>query len=381
MPIVHDIFNPAHYRKIGLPLNECEALPRWAFTSEEFYRREVEHIFLKSWNFVGRADEIPNPGDYVTMTLAGEPIILIRDRAGTPRAFANTCQHRGARMLEGKGNVRAIKCPYHAWVYGIDGALTGTPDMERCVGFKREEYGLAKIKLEIWAGFMFVNFDPNSVSLMAYLGDLPRQFESYAYDDVVVTRRVEFDLDCNWKIYAENSTEVYHTPTVHGASLGKQLADYVPSKGNWSAIHMPGEETCAVLPSDASPFPQIAGLKGRPRHGTHFALVFPSTTLCCTHDCMWWLAVYPVSASKSLLSVGSCFPRSTVARPDFEEVVKKYYHRWDLATPEDNWVTSVQQAGLASTLRIAGRMSWNEPVVHDLAMWVKDRVIGNLAPA
>jgi len=381
MPTVDDMFNPSHYAKVSLPLNECESLPRWCFTSEEFYRREVERIFLKVWNFVGRADEIPKPGDYFTLDIAGEPIIVIRDKDGAPRAFANTCQHRGAKLLFGKGNVRAIKCPYHAWVYGIDGALTGAPAMEQCKGFDRADYGLPALKLETWAGFMFVNFDPDSIPLMQYLGDLPERFASYNYDDVVVTRRIEYDLDCNWKIYAENSTEVYHTAPVHGASLGEQLADHVPGRGNWSAVHMPGEETCAVLPSDNSPFPQIATLKGLPKHGTHFCLVYPATTLCCTHDCMWWLSVLPTGPKTSKLSVGSCFPRSTVARTDFEEVVKKYYHRWDVSTPEDNAVTAIQQAGLSSTMRRAGRMSWKEPVVRDLAAWVKDRVIGNLGPS
>jgi len=96
---------------------------------------------------------------------------------------------------------------------------------------------------------------------------------------------------------------------------------------------------------------------------------------------MWWLSVLPTGPKTSKLSVGSCFPRSTVARPDFEEVVKKYYRRWDISTPEDNAIAAIQQAGLASTMRRAGRMSWKEPVVRDLAAWVKDRVIGNLGPS
>jgi hypothetical protein len=140
---------------------------------------------------------------------------------------------------------------------------------------------------------------------------------------------------------------------------------------------MPGDETCAVLPEDNTTFPQIATLSGRPKTGTHFCLIYPVVTFCCTHDCMWWLAAYPKSAQKSWLSVGSCFPKSTVARADFDEVVQKYYRRWDTATPEDNAVTAIQQQGLQSSLRRAGRMSWKEPSIHDLAIWVKDRVIGN----
>ena len=103
--------------------------------------------------------------------------------------------------------------------------------------------------------------------------------------------------------------------------------------------------------------------------------------LCCTHDCMWWLAAYPVAPDRSRLSVGSCFPKATVARPDFAEVAQKYYRRWDMATPEDNAIVARQQRGLRSTLRRAGRMSWKEPSIHEFAVWIKDRVIGEDAGA
>src|SRR5258706_10435170 len=99
---VEDIFDPSHYSKVSLPLEEAEALPRWCFTSEEFYQREIERIFLRSWMFVGRAEEAANPGDYFTIDIAGEPLIIMRDSAGTLHALANTCQHRGARLLAGK---------------------------------------------------------------------------------------------------------------------------------------------------------------------------------------------------------------------------------------------------------------------------------------
>ena len=249
--------------------------------------------------------------------------------------------------------------------------------MNKTRNFDKRDYGLPEIWIDEWEGFLFVNFDRDGIGLREYLGDLPEQFASYRFSDMVLTRRVEYDLDCNWKIYAENSTEIYHTSVVHAGSLGNQEADLVPSNGNWTAIHMPGDETCAVLPQDKTTFPQIPTLSGRCKTGTHFCLVYPCVTLCCTHDCTWWLASYPIAPDKSRLSVGSCFPKSTVARADFPEVVQKYYHRWDKATPEDNGVTALQQRGLRSTLRRSGRMSWKEPSIHEFAMWIKDRVIGN----
>lgn len=378
---VDNIFDPSHYSKVSLPLEEAEALPRWCFTSQKFYEREIERIFLRTWVFVGRADEVAKPGDYFTIEIAGEPLIIMRDAARKLHALANTCQHRGARLLKRKGNCGThFSCPYHAWTYGSDGRLLGAPAMNTTHNFDKADWGLPEIRLETWDGFIFVNFDRDAIGLMEYLGDLPEQFASYSFSDMVLTRRVEYELDCNWKIYAENSTEIYHTSVVHAGSLGNQEADLVPGLGNWTAIHMPGDETCAVLPEDKTTFPQIATLRGRPKAGTHFCLIYPVVTFCCTHDCMWWLAAYPKGPTKSWLSVGSCFPKSTVARADFAEVVQKYYRRWDTATPEDNSVTAIQQQGLQSTLRRAGRMSWKEPSIHELAVWVKDRVIGDNSP-
>jgi choline monooxygenase len=377
-----DVFDPAHFAKVALPLEDAEGLPRWCFTSHKFFEREVDRIFMKSWIFVGRADEISKPGDFFTLDIANEPLIIIRDDRGIIHALANTCQHRGARMLSGSGNCGAVfSCPYHAWTYANDGQLVGAPAMNTTRNFDKAIYGLPQIRIEDWEGFLFVNFDSDGIGLRAYLGDLPEQFASYRFSDMVLTRRVEYDLDCNWKIYAENSTEIYHTSVVHAGSLGNQEADLVPSNGNWTAIHMPGDETCAVLPEDNTTFPQISTLSGRCKTGTHFCLVYPCVTLCCTHDCMWWLAAYPIAPGKSRLSVGSCFPKSTFARADFAEVVQKYYRRWDKATPEDNAVTALQQSGLRSTLRRSGRMSWKEPSIHEFAMWVKDHVIGNDARA
>src|ERR1700730_4648415 len=373
-----DLFDPAHYAKVSLPLEDAEGLPRWCFTSRKFFDREVERIFMKSWVFVGRSDEIPKPGDYFTVEIAHEPLIIVRDDGGAVHALGNTCQHHGARLLSGSGNCGAVfSCPYHAWTYANDGRLVGAPAMNTTRNLDKRTHGLPEVRIDDWEGFLFVNFDRDGIGLREYLGDLPEQFASYRFSDMVLTRRVEYDLDCNWKIYAENSTEIYHTSIVHAGSLGNQEADLVPSNGNWTAIHMPGDETCAVLPEDKTTFPQIPTLWGRCKTGTHFCLVYPCVTLCCTHDCMWWLAAYPVAPDKARVSVGACFPKSPVARADFAEVVQKYYRRWDTATPEDNAVTALQQRGLGSTLRRSGRLSGKEPSIHEFAMWVKDRVIGN----
>lgn len=370
-----DIFDPAVYAKVRLPLREAETLPNWCYTSPEFYKREVDRIFMKSWNFVGRVDEVPNPGDYfATEDLAGGPIVVVRGKDNAVRVFANSCRHRGARLVEGKGNCRAIVCPYHSWTYALDGPLAGALAMEETAGFDKKDFGLIPVRHEIWGGFIFVNFDPAAGSLKSHLGDLVDRFASYNFDEMVCTRRVEYDLEANWKLYLEN-IEVYHTTTVHKGSFGTQRADLQKTRGAWDALHMPGDETCAVLPGETTPFPQIATLSGQPKHGTFFTLIYPNALFSSTHDCFWWTVLYPKGPEKTKLSLGFCFPKSTVALPNFDDVVKTYYRRWDLSIPEDDRAVEAQHAGLRSRVRPPGRLSTMEPMVNLFDNWVLDQVL------
>ena len=371
-----NMFDRALYADVARPLLEARTLPRWCYVSEEFYEREIERIFMRTWNFVDRVEAIPNPGDYIAVETFAGPIIVVRDREGEIRAFANSCRHRGSRLLKGSGNCRAIVCPYHGWTYGLDGSLRGAKGMERTVGFELATYGLKQVRLETWGGFMFINFDAMAQGLMHYLGELPRKFASYKFDEMICTRRSDYKLACNWKLIIENAHEDYHTQTVHRDSLGMQVCEGEENPvGNWDAIFLPLEKTVAILPGEESPFPHIAGLNGKLAHGTNFTLLYPATQFACVQDCMWWLRVIPEGPLDCHLNVGFCFPKSTVARPNFEEEVRPYYRRWDVGIAEDNCTGITQQQGLASRLYEPGPMSWKEPKVQSIALWVLNRVL------
>jgi len=141
MASVDDIFDPAHYANVRRPAMEAETLPPWCYTSQAFYDREVEAIFRKTWNFLGREDEIPDHGDYMTFDLFGEPVMVVRDKDGTVRAFANICRHRGTKLLDGRGNRRTISCPYHSWAYALNGDLIGASGMAKTVDFDKAATG------------------------------------------------------------------------------------------------------------------------------------------------------------------------------------------------------------------------------------------------
>lgn len=371
-----DPFAPALYADVRRPLLEAGLLPPWCYTSREFYEREVRRIYMRAWNLVGRVERIPEPGDYFTIELAGVPVIVLRGEDCRVRAFANTCRHRGCRLLTGEGRCeRYITCPYHGWAYGFDGGLVGAPGMRETHRFDRSEHALHAVRLEAWEGFMFVCFDARTESLMDYLGDFPERFAGYRFGDMVMTRRKESVAACNWKLLVENAMEGYHTASVHGGSLGRQELVLEDTRGQWvTAFHESGK-SIATLPGETRALPRIESLTGRAARGTYFVLLYPSSTLACNQDGVFFIQLHPEGPARTRVVLTSCFPGSTVEQPDFEEIAASYYRRLDVSIPEDIGISEAQQVGLDSPFSTTGRLSCEEPLVHSIANWVLDRVL------
>jgi choline monooxygenase len=376
-----NIFDPKHYEGVRKPLLEAETMPAFAYTSPEFYQREVERIWRKTWNFIGSADQIRNNGDYFTLNFAGVPIIVLRDHDGKMRAFANTCRHRGSELLEGKGNCKLIVCPYHSWTYELSGDLRGTPEMDKTLNFNKADYALISIAIDTWGNFLFINFDKNPEPLKKHLGDLPEKLAPYRLENMALARRKSFQMDCNWKLFVENAKESYHIGTVHRATINQyasaKAAGYWVEKatGDYVVTFAQHEGSMALL-KGARGFPTIESLEGRREAGgTYAPLIYPSTYLACTIDCAWYLEMHPISASKTYMVHGALFPRDRLDRPDFEEVAKNYYHRWDVTIEEDILASVRQQRGLETPFAPSGRVSHREPLVHEIDNWILDRVI------
>ena len=305
------------------------------------------------------------------------PVVVVRGDDREVRAFSNVCRHRGAKIMTGEGSVNSFRCPYHSWVYGLDGRLQRAPEMDETIAFDLGNYGLKPIRLSLWAGFMFINFDPDGVDLMTFLGDLPEVTAPYRLEDMTCVRRQEYDLACNWKIYVENAMEAYHVPTVHMQTISQQKRvnnPPIPTAGGYCGIFTAHEGSRAILPGQQG-FPYIPTLNGRSATGTYYILIYPSTMFGCTFDCMWWLELHPRGPEETRLTVGSCFPNETIARADFDELIGNYYRRWNTSIGEDNVISEQQQEGLRSPLVSPGRLSYLEPLVHTIGNWVLDRVL------
>jgi Rieske 2Fe-2S family protein len=181
-------------KKARAGLYQARHLPGEIYTSPEIFRHEIDTIFMKEWQCVGREEEYPNPGDYLAFRIAGEPALLARDNEGKLRAFRNVCLHRGVEVATGRGNSKSFSCPYHAWTYDLTGRLMGAPMSQEVSGFDPRSCRLPAMKVDSWGGYIFVNFDPDAKDLADCLDeDGVRDFTAFLHPELT---RANLSLKC-----------------------------------------------------------------------------------------------------------------------------------------------------------------------------------------
>src|SRR6187200_258551 len=180
-------------------------------------RLERDRIFRRTWQYAGRADQVAEPGAFFTCDLGGVPIVVVRDKEGGLRAFLNTCRHRGSLVCEGEGRRETLQCPYHAWTYGLDGALRAAPRSDREPGFDKTELGLVPVSVDSWGPFVFANPDSEAAPLAETLGELPQLVTASGLDlsSLRFLQRTSGEYEANWKICSENFLECYHCQVAH----------------------------------------------------------------------------------------------------------------------------------------------------------------------
>lgn len=381
--VKNSIWSPDRYTETRKPIEEATCLPPDVYTSKEWYDKEIETIFLKSWLVATREEEIPNPGDYVRLDIVGEPLIILRDLEGNIRAMSASCRHRGSELVSGKGNCRLLVCPYHAWSYALDGQLKAAPSMEDAKGFDKSNYTLPSIRAETWAGFVFINFDDDAKPLLESLSHLPERFKSYDMKNMKVTKKWENRFNANWKIWVENSREGYHVRTVHrgsldtyypGAKASKFLAEGIPgvyeinSSDNENGLYVPRNKT----------LPFIEGLSDEDRESTHFMVFYPHLLMNLPPDRITFHQYFPEGPEWTRIVTWCCFPQSTIDLEEFErEAEEKYYPPMELFIEEDKGICELVHRGIGGRLAKPGRYCPSEEkTVHEFASFVLDHVLG-----
>jgi choline monooxygenase len=205
-------------------IERAETLPARCYTDPAYLGLEQRQIFSRTWQLVGRLDQVGEPGSYFTAKVVEEPVLIVRGNDGELRGFHNVCRHRAGPVAQGAGRCAKFRCGYHGWTYATDGQLIGVPDFEGVEGFNRDEFGLRPIQVQTGEQFIFVKLDgkANPPSLSDYFEDIPALTKHCRVSDMKFAARREYVIDCNWKVYVDNYTEGYHVPIIH-PSLMREL--------------------------------------------------------------------------------------------------------------------------------------------------------------
>jgi len=221
---------PAEHLDTGSEIKPkaARALPAWVYNHAELTRLEIERVLKPSWQIVCHVNSIPKPGDYVTLDLGPESVLVLRDRDGSIRGYHNVCRHRGARLLDGSGNCPAtITCPYHGWSYRHDGSLIGVPMRDSFPGLDRAAHGLRPVRVDTALGFVFVCLAGDPTPVAKTWGRLAEELAAYRLDEMVPLGPISTDVwNVDWKIAMDNYLESYHVPIGHPGLYRMFTPDY-----------------------------------------------------------------------------------------------------------------------------------------------------------
>jgi choline monooxygenase len=199
------------------PLAEAYTIPAAWYTDKRIADLELQNVFARNWQAVGRLSQLEKHGQFVTATVAAEPIVVVRGRDGKLRAFYNVCRHHAMTVVnEACGQAEHMRCPYHGWTYNLEGELRGMTEFDGVRNFERSDNGLVPVLVETWENFVFVNLDLQAAPLREFLGKLAGLAKPLDFGALKFVERRSYVQNCNWKVYVDNFLDGgYHVPHMH----------------------------------------------------------------------------------------------------------------------------------------------------------------------
>jgi choline monooxygenase len=390
---VIDYVSESTYVATRRPVEDATTLIPQAYRSSRFFELERRQVFGRGWVAVTFAEKVAQPGQVVTATVAGMPIVVTRDQEGELRAFHNVCRHRGTQLVTEDCSLRRFRCPYHSWTYALDGRLLGAPlfagsdipedqqalfDTSHARAFDVEQYGLHPLRVGSFGHVVFVDLAADGPALDDWLGDLGVRLAGYRLDESVTVGSMSFDVAANWKLVAENFMEYYHLPWVH-PELAKvsRVEDHHRFQG-------PGMYTGMCT----SPISQDPSTSGWLSLGTtpgldeddavsgRFIWVFPNLAIAAVPTHTFSIILEPVSPALTREQVALSVHRE-VAADVAPETIDELRRFWTEVNREDIDIVERGQIGVSSAAFTGGPMCYRfEEPLHRFQNMVIDRMVG-----
>lgn len=364
----------------ALPLERATTLPAAAYTDEDYFQYEKETVLKSGWMCLAHVSQLRNPGGFVALDLFDEPLLVLRDREGTIRVLSRVCAHRAVDIMPEEGDfprmgeARLLVCPYHKWVYDLDGALRGCTQMHHAEGFDKGDWKLGEFHSEVWNGFVFVNFDGKAQPLSETYAEFDRAISPWHVEDMEIAIDLEWDCAFNWKVMIENWMESYHHIGTHATTLNVSM----PGEFTWSEAerphfihaHLPYTDKLRAELRDAASggpkvpgFTPIAGLNDLQANEWGLFVGHPCFMFLTTHDRVLWYRLLPVSAGRCKLLTTTLVAREAMKAPDYARSLESETEMLNTFHSEDMVMNAAVQRGLMSSKAVRGRLSHlEEPI-------------------
>jgi choline monooxygenase len=334
-----------------LPLERASTIPCLWYTDSEIYETERHAVFDRSWQVIGRTDQVAEPGQFVTAEIAGTPVVAVRDSEGELGAFIIVCRHRAARVAaEPAGRASRLRCRYHGWTYDLRGHLRGTPEFDGVSGFRREDNGLMPLAVDTCGPAVWARLAHGNQSLAEFLAPMPERMATLDLERLRFVERREYELACNWKVYVDNYLDGgYHVNTIHPGLAG--ALDYSQYRteiaGNTSVQISP------LKPSDAVRDPAVGKVRGGGM--AYYWWVFPNFMVNIYGGIMDTNLVVPLAPDRCRVIFDFYF--SDTEGPAAQEFIAQSISVAEQVQHEDMEICEDVQRGLASGAFDTGRFS------------------------
>ncbi|MEM7472290.1 MAG: SRPBCC family protein [Pseudomonadota bacterium] len=350
----------------ALPADRPQSMPGAFYTSTEQFEHEARTVLQTGWHCLGRLDEIPEPGDFFTVQLLNEPLLVVRGDDHTVRVLANVCRHRSMPLAEGRGNTKRFVCSYHAWAYSRDGALLRAPRMENA-GFDPKNCQLPKHNAQLWNGFIYINLDTAAAPFEH--PELDALLAPYETDQFRLVHVAEEDWHTNWKCLVENFMEGYHLSVVHPQTLH----GYTPSGLSRKLVNGDGYTSYAANYPDSiqSRGEGAPGLSEAERKRSSLFAKFPTQVASQAASLLVSLSIFPLHAG--LVRVK--WTMSVYGDTLDDDTIQQRIALWEEVNREDREKLERMQVALASRHAVEGPLASDdyEGTIRDFQRWLADQ--------
>jgi Rieske 2Fe-2S family protein len=344
------------------------SLPASYYTDAEFYRKELDRFFFSMWVHAGRTEQLAGEGDYILRDVAGESVIITRDNHDGFHAFYNVCRHRGTRLCEAAEGkfVGLIRCPYHAWAYDLEGRLAAAPEMDGLPHFRKDDYPLLEVALDVWEGHVFLNLATSTRPLATQLGGLLEKFRPWDMGSLRLGKRIVYDVAANWKLVIQNYSECLHCPGVHPAL--QRLSHFLsgenePAQPSYLGGRMELRDGIETLSMDGKRHRDcLPGLPADECRRVYYYALLPNLLLSLHPDYMMTHTLWPRSVGRTEIVCEWHFHPDAWNQTDFG--LDSAVSFWDMTNRQDWHVCEQMQLGLGSRAYRPGPYSNREDLLY-----------------